>query len=326
MSRTHPTVRPGPQAAHRIHACMEMEGENPRSSILFPPLGRRFGPPDGTTLSTCPSCPRWRPGCGSSPVVGPRADRVRPARPYRDAEEVRPAARRARRPDVRGGGAARQEPGLPDRRRRARAARAPDERRPAPVRGTGQEGAGEADVPGGVRRRRGARADGGREEEARGRVDPHAGGARRRARPPRPRRARARRSVARRDPAGGASPAPLAPSRPARARGHRPRPRERGALGGPAAALPDLHRASDEEVERLATAIRDDLSRALELRLQGKGDAAVYRVHGHYGEPCPRCGETLLRVDFEEHTITYCAACQTGGRILKDRRLSRLLR
>jgi formamidopyrimidine-DNA glycosylase len=83
---------------------------------------------------------------------------------------------------------------------------------------------------------------------------------------------------------------------------------------------------SDEEVERLANAIHDDLSRALELRLQGKGDAAVYRVHGHYGEPCPRCGETLLRVDFEEHTITYCAACQTGGRILKDRRLSRLLR
>jgi formamidopyrimidine-DNA glycosylase len=83
---------------------------------------------------------------------------------------------------------------------------------------------------------------------------------------------------------------------------------------------------SDEEVERLATAIHDDLSRALELRLQGKGDAAVYRVHGHYGEPCPHCGETLLRVDFEEHTITYCAACQTGGRILKDRRLSRLLR
>ena len=83
---------------------------------------------------------------------------------------------------------------------------------------------------------------------------------------------------------------------------------------------------SEEELERLATAIHDDLSRALELRLAGKGDADVYRVHGRYGEPCPRCGETLLRVDFEEHTITYCAACQTGGRILKDRRLSRLLR
>ena len=47
-------------------------------------------------------------------------------------------------------------------------------------------------------------------------------------------------------------------------------------------------------------------------------------MHGHFGEPCPRCGDTLRRVDFEEHTITYCAACQTGGRILKDRRLSRL--
>jgi len=82
----------------------------------------------------------------------------------------------------------------------------------------------------------------------------------------------------------------------------------------------------DDEVETLAATIRDDLTRALELRLAGKGDADVYRVHGHFGEPCPRCGETLRRVDFEEHTITYCPAEQTGGRILKDRRLSRLLR
>lgn len=82
----------------------------------------------------------------------------------------------------------------------------------------------------------------------------------------------------------------------------------------------------DEEIETLATAIRDDLSRALELRVAGKGDDVVYRVHGRFGEPCPRCGETLRRVDFEEHTITYCPAEQTGGRILKDRRLSRLLR
>ena len=82
----------------------------------------------------------------------------------------------------------------------------------------------------------------------------------------------------------------------------------------------------EAEVETLASAIHDDLSRALDLRLAGKGDAEVYRVHAHFGEPCPRCGETLRRVDFEEHTITYCPACQTGGRILKDRRLSRLLR
>ena len=81
-----------------------------------------------------------------------------------------------------------------------------------------------------------------------------------------------------------------------------------------------------DEVETLRAAIHDDLSRALELRIGGKGDDDVYRVHGHFGEPCPRCGETLRRVDFEEHTITYCPACQTGGKILKDRRLSRLLR
>ena len=86
---------------------------------------------------------------------------------------------------------------------------------------------------------------------------------------------------------------------------------------------PDLASA---EIEALATTIRENLARALELRIQGKADDAVYRVHGRFGEPCPRCGETLRRVDFEEHTITYCPAEQTGGRILKDRRLSRLLR
>ena len=82
----------------------------------------------------------------------------------------------------------------------------------------------------------------------------------------------------------------------------------------------------DPEVEALGASIREDLARALALRLAGKGDADVYRVHTRFGQPCPRCGATLRRVDFEEHTITYCPACQTGGRILKDRRLSRLLR
>jgi formamidopyrimidine-DNA glycosylase len=50
------------------------------------------------------------------------------------------------------------------------------------------------------------------------------------------------------------------------------------------------------------------------------------RVHGRAGEPCPRCGTTLLAVHFEQHVIAYCPACQTGGRVLKDRRLSRLLK
>ena len=83
---------------------------------------------------------------------------------------------------------------------------------------------------------------------------------------------------------------------------------------------------SDEEVERLATAIHEDLTRALELRERGKGDAEVYLVHDRLGKECPQCGTHIERVDFEEHTIYYCPSCQTGGRMLKDRRLSRLLR
>jgi formamidopyrimidine-DNA glycosylase len=82
----------------------------------------------------------------------------------------------------------------------------------------------------------------------------------------------------------------------------------------------------DEEIERLAEAIREDLARALELRLAGKGDKDVYLVHRRLGEPCPRCGDPLRQVDYEEHTVFYCAPCQTGGRVLKDRRMSRLLR
>jgi formamidopyrimidine-DNA glycosylase len=83
---------------------------------------------------------------------------------------------------------------------------------------------------------------------------------------------------------------------------------------------------SGEEVERLAAAMHEDLTRALELREQGKGDSVVYRIHDRLGEPCPQCGTPIARVDFEEHTIYYCPSCQTGGRLLKDRRLSRLLR
>ncbi len=81
-----------------------------------------------------------------------------------------------------------------------------------------------------------------------------------------------------------------------------------------------------EEVERLAAAIREEMARGLELRVAGANDAKTYRVHDRLGRPCPRCGTPLARVDFDEHTIYYCPTCQTGGRVLKDRRLSRLLR
>jgi formamidopyrimidine-DNA glycosylase len=50
------------------------------------------------------------------------------------------------------------------------------------------------------------------------------------------------------------------------------------------------------------------------------------QVHRHEGEPCPRCGATLKSVHFEDYVIAYCPACQTDGRVLKDRRLSRLLK
>ena len=81
-----------------------------------------------------------------------------------------------------------------------------------------------------------------------------------------------------------------------------------------------------EEVEGLAAAMRQNLERALELREHGKGDKDVYVIHNRLGEPCPQCGTPIARVDFEEHTIYYCPSCQTGGRLLKDRRMSRLLR
>jgi formamidopyrimidine-DNA glycosylase len=81
-----------------------------------------------------------------------------------------------------------------------------------------------------------------------------------------------------------------------------------------------------EEVARLAAAIDSELRRGLELRERGANDKKAYRVHDRLGQPCHVCGAPIARVDFEEHTIYYCPDCQTGGRVLKDRRLSRLLR
>ena len=82
----------------------------------------------------------------------------------------------------------------------------------------------------------------------------------------------------------------------------------------------------DAEVERLAAAIDSELTRGLALREQGASDQRTYRIHDKLGQPCDVDGTPIARVDFEEHTIYYCPTCQTGGRILKDRRLSRLLR
>jgi formamidopyrimidine-DNA glycosylase len=82
----------------------------------------------------------------------------------------------------------------------------------------------------------------------------------------------------------------------------------------------------EPEIGRLAEAIDEELSRGLELRERGAADKRTYRVHDHLGEPCYVCGTPIARVDYEEHTVYYCPECQTAGRVLKDRRLSRLLR
>ena len=57
-----------------------------------------------------------------------------------------------------------------------------------------------------------------------------------------------------------------------------------------------------------------------------KHNPEVYDIHGHAGESCPRCGSTLMNVDFADHQVVYCPSCQTGGQVYADRRRSRLLK
>jgi formamidopyrimidine-DNA glycosylase len=86
------------------------------------------------------------------------------------------------------------------------------------------------------------------------------------------------------------------------------------------------------ERQRLAEAVTTVLAEALELertREGGLSEAKLggrFAVHGRAGEPCPTCGQTMRRVSYESYEMTYCAHCQTGGKVLADRRLSRLLK
>jgi formamidopyrimidine-DNA glycosylase len=88
----------------------------------------------------------------------------------------------------------------------------------------------------------------------------------------------------------------------------------------------------EQEAQRLRDAILETLSEAIAhyeqtvaLPIPDKLPMPL-RVHRHEGEPCPRCASTLQAVHFEDYVIAYCPVCQTEGRVLKDRRLSRLLR
>ncbi|SFF78897.1 Fpg/Nei family DNA glycosylase [Streptomyces mirabilis] len=87
-----------------------------------------------------------------------------------------------------------------------------------------------------------------------------------------------------------------------------------------------------EETTRLYEALRSTLTEAVERshglaagRLKAEKKSGL-RVHGRTGEPCPVCGDTIREVSFSDSSLQYCPTCQTGGKPLADRRLSRLLK
>jgi formamidopyrimidine-DNA glycosylase len=94
------------------------------------------------------------------------------------------------------------------------------------------------------------------------------------------------------------------------------------------------HKLEHDEWERLFAATRETLKMWIERLRAEAGDGfpeqvTAFRedmaVHGRYGQPCPRCGEKIQRIRYADNETNYCARCQTGGKVLADRGLSRLL-
>ena len=92
---------------------------------------------------------------------------------------------------------------------------------------------------------------------------------------------------------------------------------------------------TDEEIERLFYAVQTTLRDWTEQIRQNYGDAfpekvTAFRdgmaVHGRYGEPCPDCQTPIQRIRYASNETNYCPRCQTGGKVLADRALSRLLK
>ena len=98
--------------------------------------------------------------------------------------------------------------------------------------------------------------------------------------------------------------------------------------------IAQTHKLKPEEWDRLYQATRQVLQLWMD-RLGAEANArfpekiTAFRegmaVHGRYGQPCPRCGEKIQRIRYADNETNYCARCQTGGRVLADRSLSRLL-
>lgn len=91
----------------------------------------------------------------------------------------------------------------------------------------------------------------------------------------------------------------------------------------------------EDEIERLFSAVRWSLAEWMERLRAEVGDGfpekvtafhPAMKVHGKYGKPCPNCGTQIQRIIHGEHETNYCPRCQTDGRLLRDRALSRLLR
>jgi formamidopyrimidine-DNA glycosylase len=98
--------------------------------------------------------------------------------------------------------------------------------------------------------------------------------------------------------------------------------------------ITQTHKLKLDEWERLFTATRETLQLWIDRLVDEAKDGfpekvTAFRkdmaVHGRYGLPCPRCGEPIQRIRYADNETDYCAKCQTGGKILADRSLSRLL-
>jgi formamidopyrimidine-DNA glycosylase len=90
------------------------------------------------------------------------------------------------------------------------------------------------------------------------------------------------------------------------------------------AEIERLRRATRETLDKWSTGLIEEARRSFPERVTAFREGMA--VHGRYGKPCPDCGSPVQRIVYAENESNYCATCQTGGKLLADRALSRLLR